>query len=81
MNTFYVVIEVQKGDGNPGILTYVYNDLKLAYNKYYTVLAAASVSQLAYHASAIYRSDDGMLIESKVFKEAPEPEVEDNGGE
>ena len=69
--TFYTVIEVQKGDGNPAVLTYIFTEENLAYNKFYTVLAAASVSALAYHSCHILRSD-GTMIESKVYNRSEE---------
>ena len=62
---FYTVIEVQN-DGTPGIIPLVYDDIAQAYHKYYTVLADASVSQIAYHSCHIIR-DDGLMIEGKVF--------------
>lgn len=63
---FYTVIEIQN-DGTPAVLPLVFTDPDLAYNKYYTVLAAASVSSLGYHSCHIIRSSDGVMIESKVF--------------
>lgn len=70
---FYTVLEVQNG-GTPAILTTVYTDINTAYNKYYTVLAAASVSGLPYHAAHIIRSEDGVMIEGKVFRREVEME-------
>lgn len=63
---FYTVIEVQNA-GTPAVIPLVFTDENLAYNKYYTVLASASVSDLPYHSCHIIRSDDGTMIESKVY--------------
>ena len=72
MDTFYIVLEVQN-DGVPGIISLVYTEEGLAYHQYYTILAAASISALKYHAGFIIR-DDGVMIEGKVFDRRPKPE-------
>lgn len=76
--TFYTTIENQiRLDGNYGLLYDHYEDINQAYAKFYTVCAAAAVSEIPYHSAAIIRSD-GLTIESKVFdrrSSEPEPEV------
>ena len=72
MDTFYTVLEVQN-NGTPAAIPTIYNDEAAAYAKYYTVLAAAAVSEVAYHACHIIRSD-GIMIEGKVFYHS-EPEL------
>ena len=66
-NIFYTVIENQMtSNGAKGLLYYHYDNEIAAYAKFYTILAAAAVSELPYHAGHILRSD-GVLIEGKVF--------------
>lgn len=62
---FYIVLEVQNA-GTPAVLTDVYVDSSQAYAKFYTILSAAAVSSVPYHAAYIVR-DDGAMIEGKVF--------------
>lgn len=87
---FYTVSETQENNGQVSVIPVVYagdENLNAAYAKYYTILAAASVSSIEYHAANIMRQD-GLILENKVFdrrlpEPAPvpeEPEVE-NGGE
>ena len=74
---FYTVIEIQN-NGTPAQLTTFYTDRNQALSKYYTILAAAAISQLAFHAGYIIR-DDGVMIEGRVFdrREDPGPEPEE----
>jgi len=57
-----------------------YNDqVNQAYAKYYTICAAAAISEIPYHSAAIIRSD-GIMIEGKVFDRRTneaEPEEEE----
>lgn len=62
---FYIVLEVQNS-GTPAVLTDVYTDSSQAYAKYYTILAAAAVSSVPYHAAYIVGSN-GIMLEGKVF--------------
>ena len=73
---FYTVIENQANNGF-ALLYYHYTDLNQALAKYYTVLAAAAVSQIEYHSAHIIRSD-GVMIEGRVFdrREQEEPAEE-----
>lgn len=65
--TVYTTIEnQQRTDGSWGLLYDHYEDENQAYAKYYTVLAAAAVSEIPYHAAYIIRSD-GITIEGRVF--------------
>lgn len=79
--TFYTVIENQiRTDGGRGLL-YDHFDTEIsAYAKYYTILAAAAVSEIPYHSAHIIR-DDGIMIEGKVFdrRTTPEPETVTEG--
>lgn len=74
---FYTTIENQlRKDGSYGLLYDHYDDIDSAYAKLYTILAAAAVSDLAYHSGHLLRSD-GLIIDGKVFdRRMPEPEPE-----
>lgn len=74
--TFYTTIENQvRNDGSKGLLYDHYENVNQAYAKYYTILAAAAVSEIPYHAGYLIR-DDGIMIEGRVFdrRTTPEPE-------
>lgn len=80
---FYTTIENQvRLDGSKGLLFDHFEDVNQAYAKYYTILAAAAVSEIPYHAGYLIR-DDGIMIEGRVFdrrtddvEPEPEPETE-----
>ena len=64
---FYTTIENQvRNDGSKGLLFDHFDDENQAYAKYYTILAAAAVSGIPYHAGMLLRSDIGQ-IECKIF--------------
>lgn len=65
--TVYTTIENQiRNDGSRGLLFDHFDDLDAALAKLYTILAAAAVSGIPYHAGFILR-DDGILIDGRVF--------------
>lgn len=73
--TFYTTIENQvRNDGSKGLLYDHFEDLNATYAKYYTILAAAAVSEIPYHSACIIR-DDGVMMEGKVFdrRVVPDP--------
>lgn len=77
--TFYTTIENQvRNDGSKGLLYDHFENLNSAYAKFYTILAAAAVSEIPYHAGYLIR-DDGIMMEGRVFDRrvvpTPEPEV------
>ena len=77
---FYTTIENQvRNDGSKGLLYDHYEDLNAALAKYYTICAAAAISEIPYHSAAIIR-DDGMLIEGRVFDRRVENEPEPEDG-
>ena len=77
---FYTTIENQvRNDGSKGLLYDHYEDLNAALAKYYTICAAAAISEIPYHSAAIIR-DDGMLIEGRVFDRRVENEFEPEEG-
>ena len=64
----YIVIEIQKNaDGIMSDITTSFNTLPEAYNKYYSVLAFAAISELPVHSAALM-SEEGFVVESKCFK-------------
>ena len=65
MDLFYIVMEVQDA-GTPAILPNTYTDLPNAMAKYHTVLAAAAVSQVPYHACFLVTSE-GVMTQSEVY--------------
>ena len=77
MPVFYVTIEDQvRADGSHGLLYDHFDDISRAYAKYYTILAAAAVSEIPYHAGYLLRSDIGQ-IESKIFDRRTAETVEE----
>lgn len=75
-NTFYTTVENQiRNDGSYGLLYDHFDDINAAYAKFYTILAAAAVSEIPYHAGFLLRSD-GITIEGKVFDRRVAPTAE-----
>jgi hypothetical protein len=73
---FYTTIENQvREDGSRGLLYDHFDDLDRALAKYYTICAAAAVSEIPYHAACILR-DDGIMIEGRVFDRRSVPGME-----
>ena len=69
----YIVIELQTTT-TTAVLTSTYDDLSKAYQKFYTILAAAAVSSVPCH-TAVILTETGQVVESKTF--AHETEVEE----
>ncbi len=71
---FYTTIENQvRTDGSKGLLFDHFSNLNAALAKYYTILAAAAVSDIPYHSGYLIR-DDGIMIEGRVFDRRTESE-------
>ena len=70
-----IVVEIQTyQDGNVGVLINDYDDMKQANNKYYTVLAAAAISELPQHAAMMF-DNTGRIIKAECFgTDLPEKE-------
>lgn len=62
----YIVIEMQATNGTTSTITTTYADLNTAYNKFYTILAAAAVSQVDIH-SAMIITPQADLVVTKFF--------------
>ena len=76
--TFYTTLENQvRNDGSKGLLYDHYTDYNAAMAKYFTVCAAAAISEIPYH-SAHLLQDDGRMIMQQIFDRRPtiEPEPE-----
>ena len=78
--TFYTTLENQiRNDGSKGLLYDHFTELDQAMAKYFTICAAAAVSELPYH-SAHLLQDDGRMIKQEIFDRrvipAPEPTPE-----
>lgn len=74
--TFYTTIENQvRNDGSKGLLYDHFDNLSQAEAKFFTVCAAAAVSEIPYHAAFII-DDAGLVIGSKVYdrRTTPSPE-------
>jgi hypothetical protein len=72
---FYTTIENQvRADGSKGLLYDHFDDENRALAKYYTICAAAAVSEIPYHSAAIMR-DDGIIIDGRVFDRRIEPDA------
>lgn len=64
---FYTIIENQvRPDGGRGLLYDHFDDLNAALAKYYTICAAAVVSDIPYHAAHLM-SSEGYTVEQRIF--------------
>lgn len=76
--TVYTTLENQiRNDGSKGLLYDHYEDYDAAMAKFFTICAAAAVSEIPYHSAHVLRSD-GVMIEGRVWDRRTEPEVEAN---
>lgn len=74
---FYTTIENQvRNDGSRGLLYDHFDNINAALAKYYTICAAAAVSEIPYHAACIIR-DDNIMIEGRVWDRRVEPTLEE----
>ena len=74
--TFYTTIENQvRTDGSFGLLYDHFDSLAQAEAKFYTICAAAAVSEIPYHAAFLIQ-DNGLITGSKVYdrRTVPTPE-------
>ena len=64
---FYTVLEIQQmQNGAKACVPYIFDSYDEALAKLYTILAAAAISNIPYHAAFVLR-DDGVLTDGKVF--------------
>ena len=65
--TIYTTIENQiRNDGSKGLLYDHFESYDAAMAKYFTICAAAAVSDIPYHSAHVLRSD-GIMIEGRVW--------------
>lgn len=65
--TFWTTIENQvRSDGSKGLLYDHFSDENAALAKYFTICAAAAVSELPYH-SAHLLQNDGRMVKQEIF--------------
>ena len=79
MDTIYVTVENQlRNDGSYGLLYDHFTNLNQAYAKLYTILAAAAVSGIPYHAGHLiaYTPDGAHIVAGQSFDNRVEPEPE-----
>ena len=70
----YIVLEIQtNANGEVANLLTVYNERSAAENKYYTILAAAALSELPVHLAMIL-TNLGTIVKSETFNRIPETE-------
>ncbi|MBP5781928.1 MAG: hypothetical protein J6W04_00130 [Bacteroidales bacterium] len=66
---YYIVVEVQMTSGAPSVLTTTYTAENQAWNKYYSVLAYAAMSDVPYHGAYIIGgTETAEVFESKFFE-------------
>lgn len=71
--TIYTTLENQiRNDGSKGLLYDHYEDYDAAMAKFFTICAAAAVSEIPYHSAHVLRSD-GVMIEGRVWDRREEP--------
>ena len=75
---FYTTVENQvRGDGSRGLLYDHFDDESRALSKFYTICAAAAISEIPYHAAFLIY-DDGRMMQRIFDRRAegvPEPEI------
>lgn len=62
----FIVIEMQTNGGEVATIINKYTDLNQAYQKYYTVLAAAAVSNVEVH-TALILTETGGIVRAECF--------------
>lgn len=71
--TVYTTLENQiYSNGGKGLLYDHYTDYDQAMAKFFTICAAAAVSEIPYHSAHVLRSD-GVMIEGRVWDRRVEP--------
>lgn len=71
----FIVIEMQTNGGKVATIINRYTDLNQAYQKYYTVLAAAAVSNVEVH-TAVILTETGKVVASEHFAHETKAETE-----
>lgn len=72
---FYTTVENQvRNDGSRGLLYDHFDDESRALSKFYTICAAAAISEIPYHAAFLIY-DDGRMMQ-RIFDRRTDPEGE-----
>ena len=71
MESLYIVVELQKSGNQLGNIVNSYDTLANAQHKFYTVAAAASISNIEQH-SVVLLDDRGFLIDRISFEHPAE---------
>ena len=70
----YILIEMQTNNGTTAIVPpTTYSDLSIAYQAYYTALAAAAVSNVQIH-TVVLMTPIGQIVRVETFNRVPESE-------
>lgn len=67
----YIVIELQTTDGTTSTLTYQFDTLALAEQKFYQILSFAVVSEVDIH-SAVIMDPTGFVLKNECYKHISE---------
>lgn len=67
----YLVVELQKKDGQMAALNYSYQELSDAESKFFAIMSAAAISSIPKH-GAILVSEDGHLLRGEVYRHTPQ---------
>lgn len=67
----YLVIEIQTNGGVMSTLTYQFDALPLAEQKYYLILSSAAVSEIDVHAAMIV-DENGFVIKNNSYRHISE---------
>jgi hypothetical protein len=70
----YIVIEVQTDGGVTSTLSYQYDNLAEARQKYYLILSVAVVSTIDNHAALIVDEDGYLIMNESFHHDKPEPD-------
>ena len=71
---FYTTIENQlRSDGTYGLLYDHFEDKARAESKFFTICAAAALSEIPYHAAYLIQ-DNGLILGSKIYDRREVPE-------
>jgi len=72
----YIVLEIQKNQGQVATLTNQYTDILDAESKYHLILASASKSSVEVHTAMII-TEYGFVLKQEHYEHTPEPIVEE----
>lgn len=68
----FIVLEIQKNNGNLSILPFAFSDYKKARAKYYSTLSIASESTLERHGATLLTEGGSVIANESFFNEVEE---------